>query len=94
MTQANFRRDTGRRRFEIEVDGSVAGLLNYRETGDGLDLVHTEVSPGYEGRGFGEQLVKYALDEAERDGHKVVPSCSFVAAYIQRHPRYQPLVAA
>jgi len=37
--------------------------------------------------------VKFALEAAREQGKQVVPLCPFVAAYIKRHPEYQPLVA-
>jgi uncharacterized protein len=93
VTEPAVRRNADRRRFEAEADGKVVGFLDYRESGDRLDLVHTEVAPEHQGRGFGERIVKFALDEAQREGRKVRASCSFVAAFIKRHPQYQPLVA-
>jgi predicted GNAT family acetyltransferase len=47
-----------------------------------------------EGKGIASRLVKGALDDARRQGLKVVPLCSFVAAYIDRHPEEQDLLAS
>ncbi len=91
---ASVRRQAAGRRFEIELDGELAGFLAYREQGGVLDLVHTEVDPRFEGRGVGGQLVRGALDDARRAGQKVVPSCSFVAAWLERHPDQRDLLAA
>ena len=38
-------------RYEIEVDGEVAGFLMYRREPDLADLVHTDVAPKWEGKG-------------------------------------------
>ena len=40
-----------------------------------------------------EVMVKHALDYANEHNKKVVPSCSFVASYINRRPEYQHLLA-
>ena len=86
-------RNEGARRFEAQRGGEVAGFLDYREEGGRLRLVHTEVDPRHEGQGVAGRLAQFALDSARRDGVKVVPSCSYVAAWIGRHPDYRDLVA-
>jgi hypothetical protein len=37
--------------------------------------------------------VRGALEDARQRGLKVVPLCSFVRGYIERHPEMQDLVA-
>jgi len=46
-----------------------------------------------EGRGIGGRIVKTGLDYARAEGLKVVPQCSFVRGYIERHQEYADLVA-
>jgi predicted GNAT family acetyltransferase len=79
-------------RYEIEVDGEVAGFLMYRVKPGVLELVHTDVDPKWEGKGVGAALVQGALDDVRARGLKVRPYCPFVAAYIRRHPEYEELV--
>jgi predicted GNAT family acetyltransferase len=81
-------------RYEIEVDGEVAGFLMYRVEPGVLELVHTDVDPRWEGKGVGAALVQGVLDDVRARALKVRPYCPFVAAYILRHPEYQDLVAA
>jgi predicted GNAT family acetyltransferase len=81
-------------RYEIEVDGEVAGFINYRREPGVIELVHTDVDPRSEGKGVGAALVQGALDDVRARGLKVRPFCPFVAAYIRRYPEYQDLVAA
>ena len=78
-------------RFQIS-SGGLAAVLQYELTGDEMALTHTEVAPGLEGRGLAAKLARAALEHARERGLKVVPACSFVAAYIRRHPEYEPLV--
>ena len=80
------------RRFEV-ASGGVLAVLQYEQAGEQLALTHTEVAPELEGRGLAGKLARAALEHARERGLKVVPSCSFVAAYIRRHPEYEPLVA-
>jgi predicted GNAT family acetyltransferase len=79
-------------RFEVSLDGHVA-FTSYRRDGDVLVVCHTEVPREFEGRGIGSALVKGVLESARADGLKVRPLCSFVAAYIDRHPDYADLRA-
>jgi predicted GNAT family acetyltransferase len=81
-----------RSRFEISVDGTVAGVAQYRREGNRLVLTHTEVSDEFEGQGLGSILVRGALDAARRSEERVVPLCPFVAAYLHRHPEDVDLV--
>jgi uncharacterized protein len=80
-------------RYEIEVDGEVAGFLMYRREPDLVDLVHTDVAPKWEGQGVGAALVQGALEDLRTRGLKMHPTCPFVRAYLRRHPEYEYLVA-
>jgi len=81
-----------RRRFEIFVDDTRVGHTSYRDEPERRVFTHTEIDPALEGRGLGGRLAAFALDETAAEGLRVVPVCSFIAAYIERHPRYQELV--
>ena len=83
--------DAQTQRFETSVNGQI-GYLNYQERGDTLVYDHTIVPPALGGLGVGSALVKHALDYAQNHDKKVVPQCSFVSAYINKHPEYQNLV--
>jgi predicted GNAT family acetyltransferase len=61
--------------------------------GHDLDLVHTEVPRALEGRGYASALATAALEHARHEGVKVIPSCPYVKAFLQRHPEYADLVA-
>lgn len=74
-------------RYEMETDHGLAVAV-YRPQGDSLVFTHTEVPPADEGKGIGSRLVRAALDDARRRGFKIVPACSFVAAFVRRHPEY------
>jgi predicted GNAT family acetyltransferase len=74
-----------RHRYELSLDGHTA-FASYRRDGNVLLVHHTEVPREFEGRGIGSALVKGMLDLARAEGLKVRPLCSFVSAYMQRHP--------
>jgi len=79
-------------RFEYEVEGRTA-FVDYRRSPGVVALTHAEVPTELEGRGVGSFLVRGTLDLIRATGDKVVPACSFVAAFIRRNPEYQDLVA-
>jgi predicted GNAT family acetyltransferase len=83
---------TDRRRYEVQVDGELAGFADYQVTADVMVLPHVEVLPRLEGRGLGGTLARAALDDARRRGLRVRPLCPFVRAWIARHPDYADLV--
>ena len=56
-------------------------------------IVHTEVPPTLEGRGIAAALVRAAFAYAREHGLKVMPACSYVRAYVRRHPETQALLA-
>ncbi|MEO3872549.1 GNAT family N-acetyltransferase [Nonomuraea sp. B12E4] len=79
-------------RFEILVDGKVAGFADYRLLPNKIAFTHTEVLPAYEGQGLASRLVEHALRASADTGLGVVPLCPYVKAYIERHPEFQDLV--
>jgi predicted GNAT family acetyltransferase len=83
-----------RERFEITVDGAVAGVAVYRRTPGQIAFLHTEVEDGHEGQGVGGALVRGALDAARAEGLDVLPFCPFVRDWLERHPEDLDLVPA
>ena len=92
-TASSIRHEPEARRFVIELAGGT-GLISYRElAGRVLDLDHTFVPPALRGGGFASQLTEHALRYAREHGYRVIPSCPFVAAFIDRHPEQRDLLA-
>jgi uncharacterized protein len=83
----------GRRRFELLTDGKLSIITYVQPDAHTLALVHTEVHPDLEGQGVGSRLVAQTLAHAEANGLKIVPLCPFIAAYVKRHPDWQPIVS-
>jgi len=79
-------------RYEATVDGLLS-VCEYEVVDDKMVFTHTLVPPELRGRGIAEQLVRPALADARAAGRKVVPACSYVAVFIQRHREYQDLLA-
>lgn len=82
--------DPVNQRFEMKADGQTA-YIRYIAFEGGMDIVTTRVPAPLEGRGMASALTEYALAYARRQGLRIVPSCSFTAAYLRRHPEYRDL---
>ena len=78
-------------RYEIRVDGELAGFAAYETTPELVVLTHTEIGPAWEGRGVGGRLVRAALDDVRGRDLAVLPICPFVQGWINRHPEYAAL---
>jgi predicted GNAT family acetyltransferase len=79
-------------RYRLIVDGLEAEMT-YSRAGDGLIIIdHTEVPSALRGRKVGEQLVRQAVEDARRDGVKIIPLCPFANAQIGRHPEWQDVL--
>jgi predicted GNAT family acetyltransferase len=80
-------------RFEaLDESGVVAGLADYRRSGDRVVFTHTEVDDAFEGQGVGSSLVRAALDAVRAEGVRVVAQCPFVTSYIEEHREYADLL--
>jgi predicted GNAT family acetyltransferase len=81
-----------RSRYELTVDGELAGIAEYVMREGVRVFTHTEVFDAGRGEGLGSALAQGALDDVRARGMKLVPRCPFIAAYIERHDEYADLV--
>lgn len=84
--------DTRTHRFSAAVEGH-RGELDYTLRDRTMIITHTSVPPAIGGRGIAAELTRVALEAARREGWKVLPACSYAAAFIRRHPEFSDLLA-
>lgn len=84
MTNYKITHRLEKKRFEMEQEGLTA-FVQYRLLEDGLDIIHTIVPRPLEGRGVAAALVDSAYQYAKDNGLKPVATCSYAAAWLQRH---------
>lgn len=89
---SEVRDNAERHRFELVEQGHLA-FAQYLLDGEVITFTHTIVPSSLQGGGVGSRLVAGALAQVRERGLKVVPRCSFVAAYIARHPEWKDLLA-
>jgi predicted GNAT family acetyltransferase len=90
--EPTFVDEAAAQRYEARVDGDLAGFIDYRARRDRIALIHTEVLPAHQGRGIAPRLVRFALDDARRRDLRVIATCPYVRAYVERHPEVQDIV--
>lgn len=78
------------RRFETWIDGYLS-KLDYIQDGKNFVITHVGVSPELRGQGIAGKIVQVGLEYAKEKSLRVVPMCSYAAAYIRRHPEYAEL---
>jgi len=78
-------------RFELQI-GAFTPVLDYPLQGERIAFTYTGVPTALEGSGIGSFVVRAGLDYAREQGYKVISLCSFVVAYIRRHPEYEDLL--
>jgi len=81
-------------RYELHVDGELAGFVDYElnETGKTIALVHTEIEPAFQGAHLATHLARFSLDNAQERGLSVLPFCPYINSWIKKHPQYADLV--
>lgn len=89
----NVIKNSAENRFELWVDGQLS-KLDYREDGDTIVLTHVGVPVEFRGRGLAGVITKAGLEYAKAKSLRVIPICSYVAAYIRRNPQYADLTKA
>lgn len=84
---------TDESRFLLAVDGEVAGYADYFDAEETRDFYHTVIEDKFRGQGLSSRLITAALDETRHDRKKVIPSCSAVRHFMDKHEEYQDLLA-
>jgi uncharacterized protein len=90
-TPGPVRHDPVRSAFLVVEEGAES-VLEYAVSGPStVCFMHTFVPPALRGRGIAERLVTAGLSWARGEGLRVTASCSYVAAYLGRHPEWDDL---
>ena len=71
----------------MQLDGCTA-FIDYRRSGSTLYFDHAEVPVACRGHAVGARMVRAALELVRERGERAVPVCSFVQAFVRRHPEF------
>jgi predicted GNAT family acetyltransferase len=83
-------------RYVAIVDGLESELSYSCAIREGQKVIvaeHTGVPQALSGRGIGLALVARAVEDAQAEGLKIAPHCSFVRVHLQRNRDWRNLVA-
>lgn len=80
----------GENRFETFIDGKLC-KLDYLQNGKNFVITHVGVHPSLRGQGVAGKIVEAGLGYARENSFRVIPMCSYAAAYIRRHPEHAGL---
>ena len=76
--------------FEVWIDGYLS-KLDYMQDRKNFVITHVGVYPGHRGQGVAAKIVEAALQYARENSLRVIPMCSYAAAYIRRNPQHREL---
>ncbi|MEJ7662510.1 MAG: GNAT family N-acetyltransferase [Hymenobacter sp.] len=80
-----IKHDAASQEFTTTRHGHKAELAYTQPAPGLLDFTHTFVAEELRGQGVGDELARAGLAYARQKGLKVKTSCSFMAAFVQRH---------
>ena len=90
LDSAPVRQNPAKSRYELDLDGELA-FSEYVLRDGVITFTHTETPPALAGKGVASRLIRGALLSARDQGQKVRATCSFVVAYLKRHPELADL---
>jgi predicted GNAT family acetyltransferase len=93
---ADIRREETRAsggRWVTVVDGHEAEMTYSRASPVLVIIDHTEVPDALRGRSVGQALVQRAVDDARREGFRIIPLCPFAKSQFQRHPEWRDVLS-
>jgi uncharacterized protein len=76
--------------FEAWIDGHLS-KLDYIQDAKNFVITHVGVYPEHRGQGVAAKIVEAGLEYARQNSLRVIPMCSYAAAYIRRNPRHMEL---
>lgn len=92
MANTDFNNNIESKRFELVINETKA-LLYYEVYSDSVWVfTHTLVPDPLKGKGIGSMLLEKVLHYCRAQKIRVVPECTFVAAYFRRHPEWNDLL--
>jgi len=72
-------------RYEISVNGELAGFAKFIVGEGTIAFTHTETLPEFAGQGMGLALAKAAIEDSVARGDTIIPVCPFFRRYLERN---------
>lgn len=81
-------------RWVVVVEGHEAEMTYSRASATLIIIDHTEVPDALRGRGVGQALVLRAVEDARREGFRIIPLCPFAKAQFERHAEWRDVLSS
>jgi predicted GNAT family acetyltransferase len=79
--------------FYVMVNGNLEGRMTFFfDDNDIMNIRHTEVKPGNEGKGFGKKMVSKAAEFARARNIQIIPICPFAKSVLNKTPEFRDLL--
>ncbi|HSW54028.1 MAG TPA: GNAT family N-acetyltransferase [Ignavibacteriaceae bacterium] len=78
-------------RFVIYTEGNEV-YVEYKMRNNKVDLNHTFTHSALRGKGLAAHVVRAALEFAKENNLKVIPTCSYVRAFLAKNDKYKELL--
>lgn len=93
MAEVKLEIDGKKGYFHIDADGKQEAKMTFVFAGDEKIIIdHTEVNPGNEGKGFGKQMVRKAVEWARENDMKIIPLCPFAKSVFDKVPEFRDVL--
>ena len=90
LEQIKVVHNPGENRFETTINGKLS-KMDYLQNGSNFVITHVGVHPDLRGQGVAAKIVDAGIEYAKENSFRVVPMCSYAAAYFRRHPELAEL---
>lgn len=78
-----FNDNVARQRFEYAIDSEIT-FADYRNEGDTVYIDYVEAPQKLRGTGTANELMRHIVDHLTKQGKKIVPVCSYAAAWMRK----------
>ena len=87
-----FSNNKTQNQFELKI-GDETAFIEYYIQDKKIFFNHTEVPVTLRGKGVAAQLVEKSLEYSRKHEFTVVPSCSYVAHFVNNHPEWNDILS-
>lgn len=81
-------------RYFLQEEGKLMGEITYTMAGKGLMIIdHTHVEEAYRGKGVGEIIVRFIVQDARESNIRILALCPFASAAIAKDETLQDVLS-
>ncbi|KQP01534.1 GNAT family N-acetyltransferase [Leifsonia sp. Leaf264] len=92
MSDIDIRRNDEGSRYELSIDGEIAGYAEFRSVPGQIIVTHTQTLRDYKGQGVATRLTEWLLADARARGERIVPKCPFLVEYLETHHDFDDII--